>query len=75
VLARVPVLPRRNGCELMWRAILTETGERHALPIDDLRPHDESAGCWCRPFLDGEVLVHNAMDSREQVERGETLKQ
>ena len=58
----------------MWQAILTEQGERHVVPKDDLRPHSESLDCWCRPFMDGEVCVHNAMDHREHVERGETLR-
>ena len=53
---------------------MTEYGERHTVPIDDLRSHDESVKCWCRPFMDGEVCVHNAMDRREYVERGEALK-
>ena len=54
-----------------WNAIMTEYGERHVIPIDDLRPHYESANCWCQPFFDGEVIVHNSMDGRERVERGE----
>jgi len=54
-----------------WLAILTESGERHAIPIDDLRPHDETEACWCAPFADREVIVHNSMDLREKYERGE----
>ena len=51
-----------------WLAVLTEGGERHALPLDDLRPHDESPACWCKPTLDGDVLVHNSLDGREWFE-------
>lgn len=40
-------------------------------PIDDLKPHQEGEGCWCKPFMDGEVLVHNSLDGREKTyERG-----
>jgi hypothetical protein len=40
-------------------------------PNDDLMPHISGAGCWCKPFWDEEILVHNAMDERERYERGE----
>jgi hypothetical protein len=40
-------------------------------PINDLRPHEiGKVECWCNPFMDGEVLVHNAMDKREEYEHG-----
>lgn len=40
-------------------------------PIDDLKSHDiDSSNCWCHPFYDGDILVHNAMDKREMLERG-----
>lgn len=43
----------------------------HVIPVDDLKEHDaDSETCWCRPFWDGEVLVHNAMDRREEYEQG-----
>ena len=36
-------------------------------PINDLRPHEiGKIECWCNPFMDGEVLVHNALDGRER---------
>ena len=35
-------------------------------PIDDLKPHIEGAGCWCKPFDGDGVLVHNALDAREK---------
>lgn len=35
-------------------------------PINDLRPHEiGKVECWCNPFMDGDVLVHNALDRRE----------
>lgn len=40
-------------------------------PIGDLRDHDpDNAGCWCRLIWDDGVLVHHAMDRREEYERG-----
>lgn len=56
---------------MTWRALALECGERHVLPIGDLRPHEESPRCWCRPFDDEGVWVHNSLDRREFVERGE----
>lgn len=53
-----------------WKATLTDTGERHVVPIGDLRSHDENSECWCRPFDDEGVTVHNSMDRREQRENG-----
>lgn len=48
------------------------TDTPHVVPIDDLREHDPNCACWCHPILDDEgVVIHNAMDRREQIERGE----
>lgn len=48
----------------------------HVLPINDLRDHDENgAGCWCRPRVEDGVIIHNSMDGRELIERGERMKQ
>lgn len=49
----------------------------HCLPINDLREHEESADCWCRPRVeeDGCAVIHNALDGRELIERGERLIQ
>ena len=44
----------------------------HVKPLDDLKPHEDSVNCWCKPFDDEGVCVHNALDRRELVERGET---
>ena len=45
----------------------------HVLPINDLREHEETDQCWCRPARDEEepsVVIHNSMDRREEYERG-----
>lgn len=45
----------------------------HVMPVNDLRPHDESLQCWCRPVDDAGVVVHNSMDGREDFEEGRRL--
>lgn len=50
------------------------TNDTHVVPIDDLRPHELTIGCWCKPLRDEEnpdIVAHNALDQREAVERGE----
>lgn len=54
-------------------------GNRHVLPLNDLREHVEQRSCWCEPRsetirvgagLRTAILVtHNALDGRELVER------
>lgn len=53
------------------------SGDVHVYPLDDLKDHEvgEGAGdsCWCHPKRDEEVtqvVVHNAMDKREEYEQG-----
>jgi hypothetical protein len=46
----------------------------HVVPQNDLRPHELSVNCWCRPRLvcqspRAQVYSHNALDGREIVER------
>lgn len=55
---------------MSWIGELLDNGERHVWPSRDLKPHETSKECWCRPFDDDGVTVHNAMDQREQYERG-----
>jgi hypothetical protein len=47
----------------------------HVLPVNDLREHVEGTLCWCRPRVEeedgGTVVIHNSMDGRELIERGE----
>lgn len=47
-------------------AWLAEGNPPEVTPIDDLKPHVPGTGCWCGPFMDGDVIVHNAMDRREK---------
>lgn len=35
-------------------------------PLNDLREHDvENPKCWCQPFYEDHILVHNSLDQRE----------
>lgn len=57
-----------------WQSFGLQQGEIQIMPIGDLREHERSSGCWCRPSRDEEdsrIVVHNAMDRREEYERGE----
>ena len=42
----------------------------HVVPVGDLKEHDNSPDCWCRPWLDpcadGMLYVHNSLDGRER---------
>ncbi|HYE68381.1 MAG TPA: hypothetical protein VEA58_07195 [Anaerovoracaceae bacterium] len=44
----------------------------HVLPINDLKPHEETTTCHCEPNIieeSGElIVVHNSFDGREGVE-------
>ncbi len=46
----------------------------HVYPINDLREHvTDGPNCWCNPTPDTEepnVMIHHAMDQREQYEEG-----
>jgi hypothetical protein len=56
-----------------WLAVVLESGERHVLPIDDLRPHFRLPGCWCGPTDDSDIWVHHSLDRREDYETGRKL--
>lgn len=50
-----------------------DTRHFHIVPIGDLRDHEADPACWCSPTEDPDDLgiwVHNAMDRREEYERG-----
>ena len=52
------------------------TQDIHVIPINDLREHDATKECWCKPIEDVEcnnVWIHNSMDGREKFETGERL--
>lgn len=45
----------------------------HVYPLNDLREHELSGkNCWCHPHIDEEdsIVIHNALDKREQLEQG-----
>jgi hypothetical protein len=45
----------------------------HIVPIGDSRKHEIDAKCWCCPEEDEDdpdILIHNAMDGREDYEDG-----
>lgn len=47
----------------------------HVIPRGDLRDHDQSPECWCRPDEDEPGLwVHNSLDGRESYEQGRKLQ-
>ena len=48
-------------------------GIYHIYPTDDLRDHESSANCWCKPQSDenDRLFIHNSMDGREKFETGE----
>jgi hypothetical protein len=53
-----------------------EPATAHVVPMGDLREHDCSVSCWCKPTEDDEVaglFVHHSMDGREQFEAGERM--
>lgn len=45
----------------------------HVIPTNDLREHEASPSCWCKPTPDEDhdVFVHHSLDGREQFETGE----
>ena len=55
---------------MSWDARLLENGERHVVPLDDLRTHAASRDCWCSPTDDEGVFVHHSLDKRETYEQG-----
>jgi len=42
----------------------------HVYPVNDLREHDMTRDCWCRPRIEDDyIVVHNALDQRERSEQ------
>ena len=56
------------GCA--WEVIVDERHGRHVMPINDLRQH-RLENCFCTPFDEDGITVHNSLDGREAVERGD----
>ncbi len=50
-------------------------GPAEVVPRADLRPHVSGMVCWCKPMDDEGVIVHNALDGRERLERKEQAVQ
>lgn len=51
-------------------ALTWKVENNHVYPVNDLREHSITR-CWCSPFEDDGVIVHNSLDRRELYERGE----
>lgn len=50
----------------------------HIVPVNDWREHEPSCVCWCHPQpdeIDERVMLHNAMDQRDKLVRGELWPQ
>lgn len=51
--------------------------QTHVYPVDDLRDHEMTELCWCKPevLVDEveDIVVHNSMDGREAYETGDRL--
>lgn len=45
------------------------TNPLEVFPNEDLREHCSGEKCWCQPFWEREVLVHNSADQREFYEK------
>lgn len=55
----------------------------HILPINDLKEHEQSTMCWCKPTVEftdpstGQahegLCIHNSADGRELVEQAEKI--
>ncbi len=53
-----------------WCSLVEDNGEIHVFPLDDLYEHEtEGLDCWCSPWLDDHIIVHNAADGRTKHER------
>jgi hypothetical protein len=59
-----------------WRVVGAGDGDPATVyPLNDFREHDPFTElCWCHPFWDGDVLVHNSMDRREEYENGRKMQ-
>lgn len=48
---------------------------QHVVPVGDLREHETTMNCWCKPRrLWNGIVVHNSMDERESYENGRKLQ-
>ncbi len=62
--------PCRNHEDEVVREVSWDLAKRtvHILPVDDVREHQETALCWCRPITErvgtGTMIVHEAFEAR-----------
>ena len=54
-------------------------GDQHIYPTNDLREHDLTPNCWCKPTVEcpddySHIIIHNSMDERETYEEGRKLQ-
>ena len=48
---------------------------QHVYPVNDFRPHNtHSTKCWCNPTVNEYVVIHNALDGREDYEVGRKMQ-
>ncbi|MDB5848251.1 MAG: hypothetical protein JWP29_2003 [Rhodoferax sp.] len=52
------------------RRVIASCEPYHVYPLNDLREHEISSTCWCKPTEDDGVMVHHSMDRREEYENG-----
>lgn len=47
----------------------------HIIPNKDLKEHTEETTCECEPTIDweNEIVIHNAFDGREHLERAKEI--
>lgn len=45
----------------------------HIYPINDLREHEITEDCWCKPEYDDGYVIHKAMDDRESYQNGRKM--
>jgi hypothetical protein len=53
-----------------WASLDLGDNTFHVIPVADLKDHEDSAHCWCKPQVEksakGRVVVsHNSLDGRE----------
>jgi hypothetical protein len=54
----------------MWE-IIESGGRNNVIPQNDRKDHSPGFGCWCEPYEDGNIIVHNSSDRREMFEEGQ----
>lgn len=72
--ARVALSEAARECAANAWLIIETDSFPHVVPYQDLKEHDVDDICWCRPYEDDGVIVHNSMDKRERYERGEMMQ-